>query len=219
MMGLLGWSLPTLAVSATATAPEPTISEKSPVPDPELEPVPPTPTTPPAPPTPTSLYLPSSHHHLSQPETDPIITCIKGFITALNTKSTSDFGKYCVRAGGMSLCPPSPTTPRFCTIGSFVEHIARLDDEIDERIWDPEVMVYNYESHASSREGLNGCGGGEGGGNMAAVWAPFRAKVNGVVNHVGVELFILHKVQGRWKVTGLADSCRRPTEDEKVLLL
>ncbi|KAL4944511.1 hypothetical protein BDV06DRAFT_88057 [Aspergillus oleicola] len=210
MMGLMGWSLPSLAVSATATATEPTLSEKPSIPKPELEPVPPTP-TPPTPPTPTatSLLLPS-HHHLSQPETDPIITCIKGFISALNTKSTSDFEKYCVRAGGMSLCPPSPTTPRFCTIGSFVEHIARLDDEIDERIWDPEVMVYNYEA------GSSGAGNG---GNMAAVWAPFRAKVNGVVNHVGVELFILHKVQGRWKVTGLADSCRRPTEDEKVLLL
>jgi hypothetical protein len=81
-----------------------------------------------------------------------------------------------------------------------VEHIAKVEDEIEERIWDPEVKV--YES-----------------GNLAAVWAPFRAKINGVVNHVGVELFVLHKLNGKWKVTGLADSCRRPTEEEKISLL
>ncbi|KAL4980785.1 hypothetical protein BDW66DRAFT_124787 [Aspergillus desertorum] len=99
----------------------------------------------------------------------------------------------------MSLRPPAPTMPRFCTIGAFVEHIAKLDDEIDEQIWDPEVKVYAE-------------------GNLAAVWAPFRAKVNGVLNHVGVELFILHKLNGSWKITGLADSCRKPTEEEKILL-
>ncbi|KAL4878621.1 hypothetical protein BJY04DRAFT_195191 [Aspergillus karnatakaensis] len=99
----------------------------------------------------------------------------------------------------MSLWPPAPTLPRFCTIGAFVEHIAKVEVEIDERIWDPEVKVYEA-------------------GNLAAVWAPFRAKVDGVVDHVGVELFILHKLNGRWKVTGLADSCRRPTEEEKTLL-
>lgn len=49
---------------------------------------------------------------------------------------------------------------------------------------------------------------------MAAVWASFRAKINGVVDHVGVELFILHRIQGEWKVTGLADSCRGPTGEE-----
>jgi hypothetical protein len=81
-----------------------------------------------------------------------------------------------------------------------VEQIAKVQDEIDERIWDPEVKV--YES-----------------GNFAAVWAPFRSKINGVVNHVGVELFVLHKLNGEWKVTGLADSCRWPTEEEKYLLL
>lgn len=100
----------------------------------------------------------------------------------------------------MSLWPPPPMVPRFCTIGVFVEQIAHVQDEIDERIWDPEVKVYEL-------------------GNMAAVWAPFRSKINGVVNHVGVELFVLHKLNGEWKVTGLADSCRWPTEEEKNSLL
>lgn len=131
-------------------------------------------------------------------EAEAIIAVTQGFLAALSKKSRVDFDKHCVRAGGMSLSPPSPTTLRFCTIGSFIEHVATLKDEIDERIWDPEVKVHET-------------------GNLATVWAPFRAKINGVVDHVGVELFVLHKLNGEWKVTGLADTCRRPTEDEKDL--
>ncbi|KAJ5132722.1 hypothetical protein N7448_006880 [Penicillium atrosanguineum] len=131
-------------------------------------------------------------------ETETIITVTQGFLTALSTKSRVDLGKHCVRAGGMSLSPPSPNAPHFCTIGSFIEHVATLKDEIDERIWDPEVKVHDE-------------------GNLATVWAPIRAKINGIVDHVGVELFVLHKLIGEWKVTGLADSCRRPTEEEKNL--
>ncbi|KAJ5293647.1 hypothetical protein PENANT_c002G08445 [Penicillium antarcticum] len=131
-------------------------------------------------------------------EADAIIAVTQGFLAALSTKSRVDFEKHCVRAGGMSLSPPSPTSLRFCTIGSFVEHVATLKDDINERIWDPEIKV--QES-----------------GNLAAVWAPFRSKINGIVDHVGVELFVLHKLNGIWKVTGLADSCRQPTEEEKLL--
>jgi hypothetical protein len=132
-------------------------------------------------------------------EVDAIIAVTKGFLSALETKSRDDFDKYCVKAGGMALWPPPPSVPRFCTIGAFAEHISKIKDDIDERIWDPEVKV-----HESA--------------NLAAVWAPFRAKINGVVDHVGVELFVLHKINGEWKVTGLADSCRRPTEDERISL-
>lgn len=128
-------------------------------------------------------------------ETEDIIAVTQGFLAALSTKSRVDFEKHCVRAGGMSLSPPAPTALRFCTIGSFIEYVATLTDDIDERIWDPEVKVHEA-------------------GNLATVWAPFRAKINGVVDHVGVELFVLHKLNGEWKVTGLADSCRRPTEEE-----
>ncbi|PYI30951.1 hypothetical protein BP00DRAFT_345101 [Aspergillus indologenus CBS 114.80] len=132
-------------------------------------------------------------------EIESILIVINGFLGALRTKSSAEFDKYCVRAGGMSLWPPSPTLPRFCTIGTFVEQVIKIQDEIDERIWDPEVKVYPS-------------------GSLAAVWAPFRAKVNGAVHHVGVELFILHKVNNTWKVTGVADSCREPTEEEKIWL-
>ncbi|KAJ5577274.1 hypothetical protein N7535_004200 [Penicillium sp. DV-2018c] len=136
--------------------------------------------------------------HQAPEEITAIITATKGFLAALGTKSRADFEKHCVRAGGMTLSPPSPMSLRFCTIGSFVEHVAAVKDDIDERIWDPEVKVHEA-------------------GNLAAVWAPFRAKINGVVDHVGVELFVLHRLNGEWKVTGLADSCRLPTEEEMLL--
>ncbi|KAJ5115767.1 hypothetical protein N7456_000115 [Penicillium angulare] len=128
-------------------------------------------------------------------EIDSILAVTHGFLSALNSKSRLELEKHCISAGGMSLSPPPPTPLRFCTIGSFIEYMATLQDDINERIWDPEIKVQE-------------------GSNLAAVWAPFRAKVNGVVDHVGVELFILHKIHGEWKVTGLADSCRRPVGEE-----
>lgn len=134
-----------------------------------------------------------------QTETQAMLSVTTGFLSALSSKSREDFDVYCVRAGGMALFPPSPAIPRFCTIGSFVEQISKLRDEIDERIWDPEITV-------------------SGDGGMGFVWAPFRARVNGVLDHVGVELFVLHKIGGEWKVTGMADSCRVPTEEERVSL-
>ncbi|KAJ6167254.1 hypothetical protein N7497_000097 [Penicillium chrysogenum] len=134
---------------------------------------------------------------LESEETAAIIAVTQGFLAALSSKSRADFEKHCEE---MTLSPPSPTSLRFCTIGSFVEHVAGLKDDIDERIWDPEVKVHETGSL-----------------NLAAVWAPFRAKINGVVDHVGVELFVLHKLNGEWKVTGLADSCRLPTEEEMLL--
>lgn len=153
------------------------------------------------------MIYPSSQTHRrdslpapSNDEVDEIISVIQGFLAAMSAKSRSGFEKHCIRAGGMALSPPAPTSPRFCTIGSFVEHIAAVDAEIDERIWDPVVMAYEA-------------------GHLAAVWAPFRAKINGVVDHVGVELFVLHKLNGEWKVTGLADSCRQPTNEEKTSLV
>ncbi|EKV16114.1 hypothetical protein PDIG_21800 [Penicillium digitatum PHI26] len=101
-------------------------------------------------------------------ETASIIAVTQGFLAALSAKSRADFEKHCVRVGGITLSPP--TSLRFCTIGSFVEHVAGLKDDINERIWDPEVKVHEAGSL-----------------NLAAVWAPFRAKINGVVDQVGVE--------------------------------
>ncbi|THC97512.1 hypothetical protein EYZ11_002992 [Aspergillus tanneri] len=134
----------------------------------------------------TNLPPPSSD------EIDAIVAVAKGFLAALNTKSLVEFDKYCVRAGGMALCPPPPTLPRFCTIGAFAEQIARVTDEIDERIWDLEVKAYGF-------------------GNLAAVWAPFRAKINGIVDHTANG--------GRETITCLRGSAKTWEEEEGVKLI
>lgn len=149
------------------------------------------------PPTSTSTSTPTSSPSDSL-EVNAIVAVVNAFIAALNKKSRVEFEKHCYTSGGMSLSAPSPAPLRFCTIESFIERITSMRDEINERIWDPEVKVYEL-------------------GNLATVWAPFRAKINGVVDHVGVNLFVMHKVNGLWKITGLADSCRLPTEQERKL--
>lgn len=40
--------------------------------------------------------------------------------------------------------------------------------------------------------------------------------INGVMDHVGVEPFVRHKLNGDWKMTGLADSSRLPTKEEMM---
>lgn len=93
----------------------------------------------------------------------------------------------------MSLCGPAVVPLRFVSLNSYINCVTALEEDLEERIWDPDVRV--SES-----------------GNLAMVWAPFQAKINGRLDHVGVNLFIMHKIGGRWKISGLADSWWRPTE-------
>ncbi|KAL1857185.1 hypothetical protein Plec18167_004659 [Paecilomyces lecythidis] len=127
-----------------------------------------------------------------------LISITNSFLSALSNKSRTEFEKHCLRAAGMALCAPQPAPVRFCTIDTFIDRVTAMRDEIHERGWGHEVKLYEE-------------------GNMATVWVPFRAKINGVVDHVGVNLFILHKLNGVWKITGVADSSRKPTDEERQM--
>jgi hypothetical protein len=162
-------------------------------------------------PIPTSSEKSHHHHHhhnrpkrakhnrflLSQTSDDmrAILSVINMFLSALNNKSRTDFEKCCFVAGGMSLCGPAVVPLRFVSINSYINCITSLRDvDLEERIWDPDVRISEN-------------------GNLAMVWAPFQAKVNGLLDHVGVNLFVMHKIDGRWKISSVADSWWRPTED------
>ncbi|KAJ9194169.1 hypothetical protein DTO166G4_4059 [Paecilomyces variotii] len=127
-----------------------------------------------------------------------LISITNSFLSALSNKSRPEFEKHCLKAAGMALCAPQPAPVRFCSIDTFIDRVTAMRDEIHERGWNHEVKLYEE-------------------GNMATVWVPFRAKINGVVDHVGVNLFILHKLNGVWKITGVADSSRKPTDEERQM--
>ncbi|OXV10658.1 hypothetical protein Egran_01588 [Elaphomyces granulatus] len=145
----------------------------------------------------------SSEKGQIQPTSPPedilaILSVAQSFLAAIRKKSRAEFEKCCFPAGGMSLSGPGPTPLRFVSMNSYINWITAAVGDFDERMWNPRVQVYE-------------------GGNLATVWAPFRAKINGRLNHIGVDLFIMHKIDGRWKISGLADSCRHLTDGDEEL--
>ncbi|KAL1964184.1 hypothetical protein VTN77DRAFT_7272 [Rasamsonia byssochlamydoides] len=142
----------------------------------------------------TTHKLSSSSTTTSSEDIHAILSVTNTFLNALHNKSRADFEKCCFPAGWMSLCGPALVPLRFISLNSYIKCITSLKDDLEERIWDPDVRV--SES-----------------GNLAMVWAPFQAKINGHLDHVGVNLFVMHKIDGRWKISGLADSWWRPTAE------
>jgi hypothetical protein len=126
-----------------------------------------------------------------------ILFAVELFIRAIKTKSRTEFERSCFLGGAMAISGPK-TPLRFVTMGSFINWIIATQDNFDEQIQNPQVQVYE-------------------GSNLATVLAPFRAKINGKLDHVGVDLFILHRIQGRWKISGLADSSQHPKNDNDGL--
>jgi hypothetical protein len=120
-----------------------------------------------------------------------ILAIVQDFTAAIKTKSRDEFEKCCFTAGGMALSGPK-TSLRFVTLNAFINWIITTPAEFDEQIGSPQAQVYE-------------------GSNLATVLAPFRAKIDGNLDHVGVDLFILHKIEGKWKISGVADSCQYPT--------
>lgn len=143
----------------------------------------------------------SNHHHKTSTASNEDVTAIlsvaQTFLAALRNKSRVDFEKCCFPAGGMSLCGPAVVPLRFVSINSYINCVTSISDDLDERIWDPDIRI--SES-----------------GNLAMVWAPFRASVNGSMDHEGVELFVMHKIDGKWKISALADSWWRPSSSVAV---
>jgi hypothetical protein len=43
-------------------------------------------------------------------------------------------------------------------------------------------------------------------GALAVVWAPFTFSIDGKPDHCGIDLVTLYKLQGRWRIAGLADN-------------
>lgn len=136
---------------------------------------------------PSTLSSPSSNE-----DVEAILSVAQTFLTALRTKSRDGFERCCFPAGGMSLCGPALVPLRFMSINSYINCVTSISDDLDERIWDPEIRI-------------------SGNGNLATVWAPFRATVNGAMDHEGIELFVMHKLDGKWKISALADSWWRPS--------
>lgn len=64
-------------------------------------------------------------------------------------------------------------------IGDDIDRLATGTVEVDERIWDPQVLVHE---------------------TIGMVWAPYDLFANGEFSHCGIDVFQMVKVEESWKI-------------------
>ena len=120
----------------------------------------------------------------AQGDESQILATVQEFFDSMTAKDTAaarqilvmDATYFSVRKGN------DGTTMRGSTNREYVEQLATTADDLQERMWDPQVMVH---------EGI------------AVVWAPYEFQVNGKFSHCGVDAFSLIRIGGLWKIAGI----------------
>ncbi len=113
-----------------------------------------------------------------------VLATVQEFFDSMSAKDTAaarqilvmDATYFSVREGD------DGTTMQGSTNREYVERLATTDNDLQERMWDPQVMVH---------EGI------------AVVWASYEFQVNGKFSHCGVDAFSLVRIDGRWKIAGI----------------
>lgn len=120
----------------------------------------------------------------AQEDESLVLATVQKFFDSMTDKDTAaarqilvmDATYFSVREGD------DGTTMRGSTNREYVEQLATTADDLQERMWDPQVMVH---------EGI------------AVVWTPYEFQVNGEFSHCGFDAFSLVRVDGRWKIAGI----------------
>ncbi len=120
----------------------------------------------------------------AQGDESQVLATVQEFFDSMTAKDTAaarqilvmDATYFSVREGD------DGTTMQGSTNRKYVEGLATTDNDLQERMWDPQVMIH---------EGI------------AVVWAPYEFQVNGEFSHCGVDAFSLVRIDGRWKIAGI----------------
>jgi hypothetical protein len=120
----------------------------------------------------------------AQEDQSQVLATVQRFFDSMTARDTAaareilvmDATYFSVREGD------DGTTMRGSTNREYVERLATTADDLQERMWDPQVMIH---------EGI------------AVVWAPYDFHVNGKFSHCGVDAFSLVKLDQQWKIVGI----------------
>ncbi len=131
-----------------------------------------------------STLLAIPHQADAQGNESQVLATVQEFFDSMSAKDTAaarqilvmDATYFSVREGD------DGTTMQGSTNREYVERLATTDNDLQERMWDPQVMVH---------EGI------------AVVWAPYEFQVNGKFSHCGVDAFSLIRIGGLWKIAGI----------------
>ncbi len=115
-------------------------------------------------------------------EKEDILNVVERFFDALRDRDPDVWSDIMLDDGAVTAHREQADGSWLLTPRTNADSIATLDEGtayVDERIWDPTVLVHE---------------------TMAMVWAPYDIYIDGALLHCGVDMFELFKVEGKWKI-------------------
>jgi hypothetical protein len=136
------------------------------------------------------LFFTAVHHSsaLAQEPTsdqDREVAEVAGaFLAALSATDTGTLSGLLVPQAMIYSVREGPEGPALRAVSreAFLESLGGEDQEFQERMWDPTVMVE---------------------GRVAMVWAPYDFHLNGQFSHCGIDVFTLLMGEGGWQVASI----------------
>jgi hypothetical protein len=132
------------------------------------------------------------------PEEQAVLAPLQGVLDGINNRDPNLIREQLL-PGGMATLYPSGEVVQL-HFDAFVAHIEAFfrlhppPDRLEERIHDPVIEINN---------------------DVAIIWAPYAFRLNGQVNHCGIDIATLLRHDGRWIISGLADNSRKNCPDGK----
>jgi len=115
-------------------------------------------------------------------EKEDILNVVERFFDALRDRDADVWSEIMTNDGVVAAHREQADGSWILTDRSNAESINTLEEGttyIDERIWDPTVLVHE---------------------TMAVVWAPYDIYADGSLIHCGIDTFQLFKIEGQWKI-------------------
>jgi hypothetical protein len=128
------------------------------------------------------------------PDEQAALETFQAFLAGLKTRSPHEMKDLCLTTGVATVFRNGEFTS--LTLHALIDRVTSMfpvEVAIEETIHDVEVRVDD---------------------NLAMIWAPFRTFLDGRLRSEGTNVASLGRVDGKWLVTGLADTSRL-SEDQK----
>jgi hypothetical protein len=120
-------------------------------------------------------------------EEKAVLDAIDALLSCLPSKDVSKALEVCLPSGGTATMRGTELSVQ--PIQNLIEFITTIPGPVEERFIDPEVRIYE---------------------DLAMVWSKNEVKLDGNVISVGMNVISLHKIEGRWKITSIADTAKPP---------
>lgn len=126
----------------------------------------------------------------AQDDETQVLATVQRFFDSMTARDTAaarqilvmDATYYSIRRGS------DGASMRGSRNSEYVKRLATGDDELLERMYDPQVMVHD---------------------DIAVVWTKYDFQINGEFSHCGVDAFSLIRTEGRWKIAGIIYTVER----------